>query len=391
MATTGRAVVPIRPVTTVGIGLVLAALPVFLVGGLAVQVRRDLGFGDAALGAAVSTAFLVGALAAPFAGRLTDRLGARTSIALGATASLVAAAGISLVANGWPTLTLCLAVAGLGFAFMDPGLAILVTQTVPLEHQGLAFGIKEAAVPGAGLVAGLAIPSIAVTVGWRWAFALAAIPAFGLALLLGGAARHDTRTRHPPPRDPTTPVSGRTPRRLLVGIAVAAALGSGAASGVGVFLTESATANGFGESSAGLLLATGSLAGIAARIAAGVRADRRPGSQLGLMTVMLAIGAVAMLVGAMGSAPAMVVGTIGAFAAGWGWSGLLFLTLVRISPAAPGAATGVGLAGLAVGNAAGPLGFGVIAQSASYPVAWMTAAALAGAAAAVLVVTNRTT
>nr|WP_274388125.1 MFS transporter [Salsipaludibacter albus] len=370
----------------------MAALPVFLVGGLAVQIRRDLGFADATLGAVVSAAFLVGAVAGPVAGRLTDRLGARSAILLGAGWSLASCAGIALLVDGWATLGLFLALSGLGFAFMDPGLAILVARTVPPARQGLAFGVKEAAVPGAALVAGLAIPSIAVTVGWRWAFALAIVPAMALAALLAGTARRDERTRRPVARDvardPSTP-STPPPRALLVSIALAAALGSGAASGVGVFLTESATANGFGESAAGLLLATGSIAGIVARIAAGMRADRRPGSQLGLMTVMLATGAVAMLVGSLGSAPALVIGTIGTFAAGWGWSGLLFLTLLRLSPGAPGAATGIGLAGLSIGNAVGPLGFGLIAQSTSYRSAWLTAAVLAAAAAGVLAVTTR--
>lgn len=76
-------------------GLVLAALPVFLVGGLAVQIRADLGFSEAALGAAVSGALVIGACAAPIGGRLADRIGARAAVTCGSALSVAALAGIA--------------------------------------------------------------------------------------------------------------------------------------------------------------------------------------------------------------------------------------------------------------------------------------------------------
>ncbi|MDQ3931548.1 MAG: hypothetical protein M3252_01730, partial [Actinomycetota bacterium] len=68
-------------------------------------------------------------------------------------------------------------------------------------------------------------------------------------------------------------------------------------------------------------------------------------------------------------------------AAGWGWAGLLFLSLIRASPGAPGAAAGVGVAGLASGNGLGPLLFGVTAQTVSYNAAWASAAMVAALSA----------
>lgn len=43
--------------------------------GLAAQIRAELGFGEAALGAALAGAFLIGACAAPLGGRVADRIG----------------------------------------------------------------------------------------------------------------------------------------------------------------------------------------------------------------------------------------------------------------------------------------------------------------------------
>lgn len=360
----------------VGFGLALAALPVFLVGGLAVQIRAELGFSETQLGAAVTGAFLLGAVAGPFGGRLADRLGPRTAVLIGAALSAASLAGIALTATDWPTLAAFLSLTGISFAFMDPGLAIVITQVVPARRHGLAFGIKEASIPVATLAAGLAVPAIALTLGWRWAFLLGAVPLLGLLILL-------PRLRLPPRREarPATVAVPVPNRKAVVIVAVAAAFGSTASSGVGVFLTESAVAMGLAPGSAGYLLAAGSVAGIIARIVTGIRADRFGRPQLGVIAAMMGSGAAAMALGAIGTGPLLVIGTLGAFAGGWGWTGLLFLSLVRSSPEAPGAVAGIGLTGLAIGNAVGPLAFGATAQALSFGAAWAGAATMAGAAA----------
>lgn len=369
-------------ITAVSCGLVLAALPIFLVGGLAVQIRAELGFGEAALGAALAGAFLIGACAAPLGGRLADRIGARAAVCAGSTLSVVGLVGIAGAARSWVQIAAMLGLCGLAVAITDPGLAVLVTRAVPVTRQGFAFGVKEASVPIATLLAGLAVPAIALTLGWRWAFTVGLLPLAGLALLL---PRVDlTRRAGPTPvgAAEARAVAAEEPARAaLMLVTVAAALGLAAASGVGVFLTESAVAMGLSPARAGLLLAAGSVAGIVTRIATGVLADRDGGEQLGVISWMLAAGAATMTVAASGAGPLLVVGAIGAFAAGWGWSGLLFFSLVRAFPAAPGAAAGRGLAGLAAGNALGPLLFGVVAQTVSFAAAWAGAAAIAAVAA----------
>lgn len=366
-------------------GLVLAALPVFLVGGLAVQIRAELGFSEAALGAAVTAALLTAACAGPVGGRVADRIGVRAALLSGAALSVVAMGGIA-AAVGWWSVAAFLVVAGLGVALTDPGLAILLARAVPARRQGLGFGVKEASIPLATLAAGLAVPGIALTVGWRWAFLLGAVPLAGVLILL---PRVDVRVPRPPAGAPPErrlaptprPAPARLPSGLLLLVAVAAGMGMAAASGVGVFLTQSAVAMGVSPASAGLLLATGSVGGIVARVLAGVVADRAGGRSFGTISWMLAAGAVAMALGASGNGPLLVLATLGTFAGGWGWTGLLFLSLVRANPAAPGAAAGVGLAGLAAGNGLGPLLFGVLAQESSFGIAWASAAGLAAAAA----------
>lgn len=366
-----------RGLATAAAGLTLAALPIFLVGGLAVQIRAELGFTESQLGLAVTLAFSLAAITGPWGGRVADRIGPRASVAAGISLSVVALAGLALVASSYLQLLVFLGVAGLAFSLVDPGLALVVTSTVPPDRHGFAFGVKEASVPLATLLAGLAVPIIALEFGWRWATLIGLAPAAVLAFLLPGIALGRTSRR--------SPVPGRLENRnVIVMIALGTALGSAAASGVGVFLTESGVAMGFTESAAGILLAVASVAGVATRVGTGLVADRKGGPQVRLMAGMLAIGALAMLAGASGHLPLVVVGALGAFSGGWGWSGLLFLTLVRMAPSAAGRAAGIGLMGLATGNAIGPLGFGLIAQSAGFSYAWLVAAGFASLAAGVM-------
>ena len=49
-----------------------------------------------------------------------------------------------------------------------------LSRQVPAGRQGLSFGVKQAAIPVSTLLAGAAVPVVALTVGWRWAFVLAA-------------------------------------------------------------------------------------------------------------------------------------------------------------------------------------------------------------------------
>jgi MFS family permease len=367
--------------------LVLAALPLFMVGGLAVQVKADLGLTEAALGAAVTIGFVVGALSAPIGGRLADRIGPKTSVYVGSSLSVLSLAGLGLLVNGWPILVAFLCLAGLAVAITDPGLAILVNRAIPESRQGLAFGVKEASIPAATLAAGIAVPAIALTVGWRWGFAIGLLPWLIVVMMLP-SLRTDAPPRIAMPAEDQTP---RTPprRRALLLASIAAAFGTAAASGVGIFLTDSAVAMGSSPAAAGILLAVGSVAGIVARVGTGVLADRSSGPQFRLISMMLAFGAVTMALGGTGNTWLLVVGTVGAFTGGWAWTGIFFLSLVRTFPDRPGAVAGIGTAGLGVGNAAGPLLFGVVAQTASYGAAWLAAGIIAAAGSALMTLARR--
>ncbi|MGH9072912.1 MAG: MFS transporter, partial [Acidimicrobiales bacterium] len=188
-----------------------AALPAFLVGAVAVQLRHSLAFGPTALGGAIAVYFAAAAVASVPCGRLADRAGAPRVMQMAAAGSALALGGIAAGARSWAELVGALAVAGVASAAAQPAVNLFLSEAVT-GAQGLAFGIKQAAVPLATLLSGLAVPAIALTVGWRWAFAGgAALAAVGV-LLAGGVAGPAAPTpAAPTPAAPPRPAPRRRP------------------------------------------------------------------------------------------------------------------------------------------------------------------------------------
>ncbi|HLG01672.1 MAG TPA: MFS transporter, partial [Acidimicrobiia bacterium] len=86
-------------------------LPPFLVGALSVQVRRDLGFGEASLGLAVAGSFLVAAFMSALAGRMMERIGPATGMRGAAVIAALALLGMA-ASSSFGALAAFLAVAG---------------------------------------------------------------------------------------------------------------------------------------------------------------------------------------------------------------------------------------------------------------------------------------
>ncbi len=349
-------VTPARAIVMSLAALSAATLPVFLTGALQGRIAADLDVGPGAIGTAVAGFFLAAAISSVPGGRLTDRIGATAGLRLGMLIATVAAVAVAVGADDRWHLTAALALGGVAVAFVDPGTARALTATVPYRNHGAAFGIKEASVPVASLLAGLVLPLLGAQFGWRPAFYLGAGIAVVTALLvparldevIGGAGIGPARdatpgdaavglpgvagTRSPRPDPAPDPGSdaargaspaasedgtstsaipgveagveagnaaggeaGDQPRRtaaLLAGLAVAAALAGGVAAAVAAFLVPTAQIVGLSAGAAGVLLSVGSLASVVARLGFGVMVDRRRATELVSITWLTAIGAV---------------------------------------------------------------------------------------------------
>jgi MFS family permease len=96
-------------------------------GVMATTIGRDLGWSQASLFGAFSTALLAGGLVAPLAGRLYDRVGAARMMVAGSAGAALAFAGLALAPGFWPlAVALVLLQIAATFAQYDAAFTCLV-------------------------------------------------------------------------------------------------------------------------------------------------------------------------------------------------------------------------------------------------------------------------
>jgi len=340
---------------------VVAVLPILLTGALAVQIRRTFALDPAHLGFVISAGFAASAVSAMTSGRLSDRRGSRWPVSMGVLLNACALVAIGTIVRSWVGLGVALAAAGVGNGVIQPATNRLIARRVRQGRQGWSYGVKQAAIPIATLSGGLAVPIVALTLGWQWAFigcGLAALVV--LALLPGDGA----------PAGPARVDGGRLLAGPLLVLMVASGLGAAAANGMGAFMAVAAVGDGISQAGAGLLIALGAVVSLVARLLVGWHADRTDRDGFGVVAAMLAAGAVGYGLLATGWIPLVLAGTVLAFGAGWGWAGLLNYSIVRSYPHAPAAATGMTQGAAYLGGVVGPTAFGLAGTHLSLAVAW---------------------
>lgn len=374
-----------RVLAATGTANVLAVLPAFLVGALAVLIGDELGLTPERLGAAVSIYYGTSAIASTVGGRVCERYGANRALRLAAMGSGASGLLVAVVARTWGQLVIALMLAACANAVVQPAANLAISRAIPRTRQGLAFGIKQSAGPGAILLAGLAVPTLGLTVGWRWAFGLVLVPA---AVTVALARGREVRTASVPRAERR---AGDLRQTTLILLAAAVTLSVASASTLGAFYVSSAVALGHDVGRAGLWLTVGGVSSVAMRIIQGYRADRRNRGLLLTVTWMVTVGAVGCgLLAVAGSPWVLGPATVMAFGYGWGWPGLYQFAIVKLNPGAPGDATGTVMVGMFAGGMLGPVLFGLVVARASYPVAWIAqSAVLLTGAVLTLLVRNR--
>lgn len=376
---------PGRISTAAGVGTTVAtSLPVFLVGGLSVQLGQSIGLTASGLGIAVATYWTSSALCSPLAGRLAARYGPRWGMSTAALLGAAALLGIAGLAPTWWALLIWLALAGAANSLGHPPSNALIGRGVSVRNRAFAYGLKQGAVPLATFCAGLAVPSLGLTVGWQWTFAIAgAVACIVVAFVawqvpaLASARRAHRAAGH------------RLPRRLglfLALVSAASGLGAAQSSVIGTFTVAAAIDTGFSAAVAGLLLSLGSLANIIARPLVGWLADRGIGGTMLTVSLMMASGALGLLGMAVALPWSFAVGSVLAFGLGWGWSGLLHYVVSHAAGDRAAQATGLVQSGAYIGSAAGPFVLGFVFEVFGTTVGWSAAAGIAALAAVMAII-----
>jgi MFS family permease len=336
----------------------------------------------------VPSIYLSGLLFSLPGGRLADRLGVRPSF-LGGLA--VAAIGLlaAALAPGFLAFLFCLFVAGSGWSVVNPALGKAIMDMFPVSERGIAMGVKQMGLTLGGLVAALALPAIAATLGWRYAVGacsmIVAVPvALGWRPL---AAFHaGTRGAASTARPGEAASSWWWARRpaLVVFFATGFVLGMVQGAVLSYLPLFTIQGLGFDKIGAGFLVAASQGGGAVSRLVLGAASDRWATGRRSLWLAFTgAVGAVIFLLYAVWPASSAGAAGLLAFATGvgaYGWVGIFFVISAEAGGRGQaGLLSGVAFASIVLGLLVGPPIFGLLLEgSDSYAVAWAVFAALSG-------------
>ncbi|MEE9178288.1 MAG: MFS transporter [Acidimicrobiia bacterium] len=347
----------------------LSALPVFLVGATFLQLEQDIALTTTGLGAAAALFFLTASISSAGLGRVVERIGWRASMRINSLTSALILVGIALFARSVVSLSLLMVAGGAVYGLANPSANKALAELVRPERRGLIFGLKHSGIPTSTLLAGLAVPTLALTIGWRFAFAFAALLLPLIWLLL--ASDNDDPIHLTSDENLTR---GATPMSTsqIMALAAAAALATWAAVSLSTFLIAAAVEASLSESGAGLLLFVGSLVSIGTRVTAGALTDRGRSRGFTGLAVLMGVGSLVFF--ALGGAGGVwFVGLILlAFATGWGWPGLMTFTVVNANIGTPAASSAITQAGVFLGAGLGPLVLGWLIDNVSQAASWAT-------------------
>lgn len=252
-------------------------------------------------------------------GLLTDRVGERTSISIGLTGA-AAALGVS-AAGGSALLAGMLLVAGALGAVANVASGRVVMGWFDFAERGMAFGLRQAAVPLGGAVAAFTLPALVAATDAR-----AGLVALGIGCMIAAAAcavwlrepgRMGTAARGP------GPLRDRRVYRLAGASGFLVASQAAVVGFVVLFLHEE---RGMAEVAAGAVLAAIQVVGVGLRIAAGRWSDRLARRVRPLRWAAAAISVTWLVTPALLDLPLVVVVpvVVAAGAITFGWNGLSF-------------------------------------------------------------------
>lgn len=354
-----------RSFSRFGLGAVTAAtmatstFPIIVSSVLAAQLIEEFGISRAEVGFLVTATGLVGALASPVFGRITDRLGSVKSVV-----GTLALGGLTLTALALaPTYGVLVGAAILtGFpnGWGNPSTNSLIVDNVPPGARGVITGIKQSGVQIGTFLGGLLLPVFAGW--WTWRVAVLVFLAMPIGGLLGMIGRQESehREKHDARAAGALPIAVRWVAfyGFISGLASSAIIGF-----IPLFANEDL---GWSEEAAGTMIALMGLTGIVARVAWPRLSERSlgHGRTLQILAVLsvLSAGLLALssvdVVGGWVLPPAVLLLGAGAIA----WNAVGMLAVMDFSPSGlVGRGTGLVLFGFLFGLAMGPplMGFSV--------------------------------
>ncbi len=365
-----------------GLGAVTAAamaistFPIVVASVLAAQLIDEFTISRAQVGVLLTAAGLMGAVASPAFGRITDHIGAVRSVIGALVGGGLTLTGIAL-SPSYGFLVGAAFLAGLPNGWGNPATNALIVDNLPPGQRGVITGIKQSGVQFGTFLGGLLLPIFAGL--WSWRVAILMFLAIPIGGLIGMIGRSDPATRHERNKARAEGELPKTVRWIafygfISGLASQSIIGF-----LPLFANERLE---WTEAAAGSLISIVGLTGIFARLYWPRYAERSAGHGrvLRLLAWMTAGTALLLWLASLG-----VVGGWALFPAalllGGGsvaWNAVGMLAVMDLSPPGlVGKGTGLVLFGFLSGLALGPPLLGLsVDRLGTYSPGWLTAAGL---------------
>jgi MFS transporter, putative metabolite:H+ symporter len=165
-----------------GLGWMFDATDVLMLSFLLTPIRGEFKLDATGVGLVASATFVGMFIGAATAGRLADRYGRRavftTTLVIFSVGSL-----LSALAPTFETLLAARIIAGLGLGGELPVAATLVSELSPRAQRGRMIVLLESFWAYGTILAGIVAITVVANYGWRWGFAVGALPALYVAYL----------------------------------------------------------------------------------------------------------------------------------------------------------------------------------------------------------------
>lgn len=272
------------------------------------------------------------------------------------------------------------AIGSIGHAIAGPSGNVAIASEMPTHRLALLFGMKQTANPIANLFAGVSVPLLGLTVGWRWAFTIGALfPLIAIVCSWGRTTRRRVEVPKEVVGSDVAPAVEPMPTGMrtapVLALAATGGLASFGVSALGAFLVLSAVDGGVPEGTAGVYVGIAAIVGLVVRVASGWWADRVGSAGVRPIALMLLVGTGAYLALATGVQALVLPATLLVYGAGSGWPGLFQFAIAHHYRAATGRITGRIMTGMMLGGVFGPVGFGAVHDRWGYRAAWTLVAA----------------
>lgn len=374
---------PSRLIAAVSLATISSVFPGLASGALAVQASADFDVSEGTYGWALGSFFIGAACTSVPLGRLAQRLGPRRQLLVALAATVAIQLTIATLVSSFGQMLAMLVLAGVVNSGVQSAVNLALTQA-SLPRLGLAIATKQAAMPGSAMIGGLAVPLVALTLGWRWSYVLGAAMAV--------AALTQVRRFVLPAVAVSTGVTAanvnaktvdvhRSPSPALYGAAVVVFLFAFTSGAINAWTVSSGVDAGLSEGVAGLVISAAAGTGIIVRLLIGRGIDTSSTAPFRGAALVYLVGITGFVLAAVRVPWLHAAASLLAFGGGWVWPVATNYAIVNANKSNAAAATGLTQTGVYIGVFSAPIVTGRIIDAAGYSAMWLVVGAVGIAAA----------